>query len=307
MDTIAPPPAPEVPPAPPPPPGGAPTVVLELLGYIGVAAAFAATAIAFDTTSLASQIVIPLAVTVSLVVLGWLVGVRDEALQRMRGVFWFVAVLSWTSVASVLMGPDGLDLQDKWLVVAIAALVAVVAVPLWLRERRSLQLIAAFVSLHVTLAALVFTMTTESFFGFEQEVPNLRWSALVTALFGVAGLVLGARELVRPRRTAMVLGAIALFVGLPLVFTDVVDVVAGSGSDLPTWIGLLAGAIVLVVGSRTGVVAVTGLGIVQVLGSVVMLVTSNVEDTGPAIAVLVAGLAVLGVVVFLARQRPVAG
>jgi hypothetical protein len=303
MDTIAPP-ALEPPPA---PPGGAPTVVLEVLGYVGAAAAFAATGVAFDATSTASQVLIPLVVAVALVVVGWLLGVRDEALGRMRGVFWFVGVLSWLSAVSVLMGPDAADLEGKWLVVATAGLTALVAVPLWIRERRSLQLIAAFFSIHVTLAALVYVTSTESFFGFEQEVPDLRWSALVTALLGVAAMVLGFAEIVRPRRTAMVLGAIAFLIGLPLVFTDILDLVGagilGSGSDLPTWISLVAATGVLIVGSRTGVVAVAGLGIVQLLASVTQLVVSNVEDTGPALVVLAGGLVVLGVVVVLARQR----
>jgi MFS family permease len=296
----------EVPP-PPPTRGGAPMWALEILGYAGAAAALAATSVAFDASSTTAQVVIGLSVTVALVVFGWLVGTRDEALERMRSVFWFGAVLSWVTVVGVLVGPDGMDLRDKWVLVLGATFTAVLALPLWLRERRSLQLIAAFVSVHLALAALVYTTTTESFFGYEQEVPNLRWSALVTVLFGVGGLVLGMREVLRPRRTAMVLGALALLLGLPLLVTDFTDLAGaaafgGSPSIWPFLATIVAGVIVLLVGRLAGVLAVIGLGILGLIVGVVQLVDAKVHDDGPAFAVLVAGLVIVAAVAFLARS-----
>lgn len=296
---------------PPPPPQtrSVATAVLEILGYAGAAAALSATGIAFDATSSTEQIVLGLFVAVVLVVVGALVAAQDDALHRMRSIFWFVAVLSWVSVVAVLVGPDGMDLQDKWQVVAFAAIVAAVALPLWIREHRSLQLIAAFLSLHVALAALVFTVETKTFFGFGQELPNVRWSALVTVGFGLAGLVLGMQEWIRPRRTAMVLGALAFMVGLPILFLDVQDQLMGaalgssSTPNLPIAAGIASGIIVLLFGSRAGVVAVIGLGIVAILYGVIALVGANVQETGPAIAVLVGGLVLLGAVVVLARMR----
>jgi hypothetical protein len=106
----------------------------------------------------------------------------------------------------------------------------------------------------------------------------------------------------------MVLGALAFTTGLPLVFTDVTDSLmgafAGVGStpNLPIVIGILAGVIVLVIGSRAQVVAVIGIGIVQLGYTVIQLVGTNVDETGPAIVVLVAGLVLLGVTVVLARS-----
>lgn len=294
---------------PPSPPGRrrVPVVVLELLGYTGAAAALSATGVVFETPSVTEQVVIGAIVALALIVAGWLVGSRSDELHRMRGVFWFVAVLSWLTVVAVLVGPDGLDLEGKWIVVVGAAAAAALAVPLWVREHRSLQLVAAFVSVTVMLAALVYTTETISFFGFEQEAPVLRWSALVLALIGVAGLVLGVREMVRPRRTAMVLGALAFLAGLPVVFADVTDLATGDASDLPTWVALAAGAVVLVIGSRTAVVAVTGLGIVQIGGSVVQIVNANIHETAPAIVMLIVGLVMLGGVVVLARTAQEGG
>jgi hypothetical protein len=293
---------------PPPPRRRTPTALLEILGYAGAAAALSATGIAFDMTGPVAQVVIGLVVTVVLVVVGGLVAASDEGLHRMRSVFWFVAVLSWVSVVSVLVGPDGMDLQDKWIVVVAAALTALVAIPLWVRERRSLQLIAAYVSSVLALAALAFTMDTASFFGFEQEIPNIRWSALVLVVVGAAGLAVGLRAAVVPRRTGMVLGALAFLIGAPLVFTDVADQVASaalgnsSSDNLPIVVTILAAAIVLLVGHRAELVAVIGIGIVALGGGVIQLVGTNVEDTGPAVGVLIAGIVLLGAVVVLSRM-----
>jgi hypothetical protein len=290
---------------------GMPLVVLELAGYAGAAAALAALGVAVDASTPTAQLVLGVVVTVGLLVAGLVVDGPDEAFHRMRSVFWFGAVIAWTSVATVIAGPDGLDLHDQWAAVVGALIVAALAVPLWLRERRSLQLIAAFTSVWVTLAALVVTTTTLSFFGQSEEVPDLRWSALVTAVLGVAALVLGLRGILTPRRTAMVLGSLAFIAGLPLVFTKTTDLllgsalggVLGSGSpDLPLWLAALAGAIVLVIGSRSGVVAVTGLGIVALTVATLQLVDQNVHDTGPAILVLAVGVVLIGAVAFLVRQ-----
>lgn len=276
-------------------------MVLELLGYAGAAAALSATAVTADGASIATQIVIGLLTTLALVAAGWLMGTKGDELLRMRSVFWFLAVLAWVSVAKGLVGPEGLDLDGKWTIVVGGGLTALLAVPLWWRTRRSLQLIAAFFSLHLPLAALV-SSTRSTLFGLGPDIPDLTWSAVVTAVFGAVALALGWRELLHPRRTAMVLGALALGVGLPAAFVDLQDLATGGGSDLPVWISLLTGAAVLAIGSRTRVVAVTGLGIAQLAASIVVLIGDNVTETGPAVVVLMAGLVLVAAAAYLARD-----
>jgi hypothetical protein len=280
-----------------------PDVVLELAGYAGAAAALASVGVIVDSSSGAGvQVAVGFITTAALIAVGVMLMARADPVHRMRSVFWFIAILSWTNVAGVLVGQDVLGLQDRWVAVVGAAIVAALAVPLWFREQRSLQLIAAFISCTVAVAALVFSTREESFFGFTQEVPTLRWSALVTVVFGVAGMVLGAREVVRPQRTAMVLGSLAFLFGLPFLFMDPFDVMTGGAGKLPLWVTLAGSGVVLLVGSRVRIVAVSGIGIVGLVLAVSALVDAYVFEQAPAIGVLVLGLALLAATVALTRM-----
>ena len=141
----------------------------------------------------------------------WIVGGHHDAHERMRSVLWFAAVAVWASAAVDVFtrGPDAIALHGKWLVVVTALLAAMLALPLWVLAPRSLQLLALVVSVNVGAAAAVYSQA--SFFGV--GVPQLRWPAIVTIVVGLVTLVAGAFDVLRPKRTAMVLGSVAIIGG----------------------------------------------------------------------------------------------
>jgi hypothetical protein len=218
----------------------------------------------------------------------------------MRSVLWGVALLSWGGVVLVTLtevvdGPEG-----KWLVVSVALLAAALAAPLWWVERRSLQFLGLFTALLVAGAALAYTESTIAFLGFEQAIPDLTWSAVVTMGFGVVGLALGARSMVAPRRTAMVLGAISLIVGALLVDVDLLGL---GPTTVALWAAIVAAVIVIVVGNLVAERAPTGVGIAGLFLVTAAMVNDQVEGQTAAISVVVLGLVLLAVAVVLAMPR----
>ena len=232
-----------------------------------------------------------------LVVAGaWIAGGRHEAHERMRSVLWFAAVAIWVSAAEDLFshGPDAIALHGKWLVVVTALLAAMLAFPLWAFAPRSLQLVAVVASVQVACAAAVYS--EGSFIGL--SVPQLRWPAIVTMVVGLATLAAGVFGFIRTKRTAMVLGSITIIAGA--LFVDV-DVLRQAPSDLSLWLALAASGAVLLMGDFVSDRAVSGIGIVGVVGAVAEIVHRTVLDRSTAVAIVVLGTVALASCVLLAR------
>lgn len=278
-----------------------PVTLLEIVGYTGAAAALASSSIAIgEHASRSALILANLATAIVLLVAGWFVGDPGrDAFHRMRSIFWFLALESWIAAAGFALA-EIMDTGDtRWIVFLAAIAGAAVALPLWLVEPRSLQLIGLFTSLLVAADTLVYMERTETtFFGLPQTVPNTQWVGLVTMIFGAAGLALGWRGIVRPRRTSMVLGSIALSVGALVVD---VDPFSGGPSTFTVVLALAAAILVLAVGSALGERAPAGIGIVGVLFFVSLLVSEEVTRQGTAIVVVILGLAAVGATILLAR------
>ncbi|MEX0984128.1 MAG: hypothetical protein WD096_03665 [Actinomycetota bacterium] len=282
---------------------GVRATVLDLLGYGGVALAIAGTVIALEGAGLTTQTIAGAAVTVVLLGAGWLVGGSGagDAQHRMRGIFWFVALQSWSQVISVLLGADGADLQGRSLILASGLLLAVLAVPLWFMEKRSLQLIGAFSAVLTVAGALVYSETEV----FGSPIPNIRWMAVVTAVLGAGLLVMGMWGAARPRRTAMVLGSLALIAGVTLATIDVVGLAlsGGNASDV-TLIALVATSVLVVfAGERAGIVAVFGIGIIGMIAGIAALVGEHVEGDVGGVIVVVAGVVLLGATIALITKK----
>jgi hypothetical protein len=168
------------------------------------------------------------------------------------------------------------------------------ALPLWVLARRSLQLLALVASVQVGTAAAVYS--EGPLFGV--GVPQLRWPAIVTIVVGLVALASGAFDLLRPKRTAMVLGSIAIIGGA--LFVDV-DVLRQAPSDLSWWLALTASVGVLLVGDFVADRAVSGIGIVGLIGAVAEIVHRTVTDGSTAVALVVLGTVALASCVILAR------
>ncbi len=274
------------------------TSLIGILGYAGAAGALAAVPIAIGTAAnTTARVTADVASVIVLVVAGaWIAGGRHEAHERMRSVLWFAAVAIWVSAAEDLFshGPDAVALHGKWLVVVTALLAAMLAFPLWAFAPRSLQLVAVVASVQVACAAAVYS--EGSFIGL--SVPQLRWPAIVTMVVGLATLAAGVFGFIRTKRTAMVLGSITIIAGA--LFVDV-DVLRQAPSDLSLWLALAASGAVLLMGDFVSDRAVSGIGIVGVVGAVAEIVHRTVLDRSTAVAIVVLGTVALASCVLLAR------
>jgi len=272
------------------------TSLIGILGYAGAAAALAGLSIAIGrSASMTEQVTADVASVAALIAAGaWIVGGHHEAHERMRSVLWFAAVWASAAVDVFTRGPDAIALHGKWLVVVTALVAAMLALPLWVLAPRSLQLLALVVSVNVGAAATVYSQA--SFFGV--GVPQLRWPAIVTIVVGLVTLASGAFGLLRPKRTAMVLGSVAIIGGA--LFVDV-DVLRQAPSDLSLWLALTASVGVLMVGDFVADRAVSVIGIVGVIGAVAEIVHRTVTDRSTAVALVVLGSVALASCVILAR------
>ncbi len=280
---------------------GVRATLLDLLGYGGVALALVGTGIALEGAGLTTQTIAGAAVTIVLLGAGWMVGGSGaaDAQRRMRGIFWFVALQTWLQVISVLLGPDGADLRGRSLVVASGLLLAVLALPLWFIERRSLQLIGAFVAVLTVANALVYSEADV----LGTTIPDITWPAVVTAALGAALLLLGMWGAMQPRRTAMVLGSLAFIVGVTFATVDVVAMALSGGdvSDVTAIAALVTSVLVLFAGERAGIVAVFGIGVIGMIGAVSALVAKHVEGEVGGVVVLVIGVVLLGATIAVVR------
>lgn len=274
------------------------TSLIGILGYAGAAAALAGLSIAIGrSASTTEQVAADVASVVALIAAGaWVVGGHHDAHERMRSVLWFAAVAVWASAAVDVFtrGPDAIALHGKWLVVVTALVAAMLALPLWVLAPRSLQSLALVVSVNVGAAAAVYS--EGSLFGV--GVPQLRWPAIVTIVVGLVTLAAGAFDVLRPKRTAMVLGSVAVIGGA--LFVDV-DLLRQAPSDLSLWLALAASVGVLLVGDFVADRAVSGIGIVGLIGAVAEIVHRTVTDRSTAVALVVLGTVALASCVILAR------
>jgi hypothetical protein len=278
---------------------GAGTSLTAFLVAAGTAVALAAIPVAIGAdASDETKAVADLLATVALLGAGRLL---DDRAGRLRSVLWALAVLAWAGALGVVFtqvvdGPDG-----KWLVATVAALTFPLAFALWWVERRSLQFVAMFGAAVVALAAVAYTTEPVSVLGFElgPEVPDPTWSALVTVALGAAAILAGMRDLVTPRRTAIVVGSLALIAGAGLID---VDVLGGAPTTLALVAALIASTAVLVIGDRLADRAVAGIGIAGVLLAAAGLVGDVADEQGAAVAAIVLGVAAVVAGVLLSRR-----
>jgi len=256
--------------------------VVQVVGYAGAAAGlagtFAALGRAEDLTEVGALLVMLGAAVVLLAAGAWIGRSTETAYQRMRSVFWFVAVEAF-AIAVQLFVTSVLELTGRSAAVVSALLVTAAAAALWAPLRRPLQQILLFLGLLGLLVAIVFPEPSPF------AAPDLTATAVLIWLFGIGWAVLGGRGLIQPSRTAMVLGTIAAIVG-PLLFTQ--SRIVGEILALATAVG------VLWLGERRADRALGGLGIVGILAVVVVVVVEHLADsTGGTIGALMVGVLLL--------------
>ncbi|HEX6263597.1 MAG TPA: hypothetical protein VF097_12195 [Actinomycetota bacterium] len=265
--------------------------VIEFVGYAGAAVALSAASTALgQEAGEGVRIAFDLITAVVLLAAGWAIAGRPEPYPRMQSVFWFVAVFSVVDLAGVLFG-EVIEGLDERMVVFLTALVAALSsLVLWWVLRRSLQVLALILTGYIAIISLVFPDPGDFILG----PPDLSAVGFVTWLLGGGVIFLGWLGWLGPRRTALAVGSILALIG-PFFFLIGGEEIVGEILALATAFALM------VLGSWVEDRGVAGLGIAGTLIVASTIVANHVEDQGPAIAVLVVGLLLLGAAILVAR------
>ena len=280
--------------------------VIELVAYAGAAAALVATLIAVEQAEGLGEIgnlVVALAITAVLVGVGLAIPQDSpDAFRRMHSVLWFAATIAWgITVDEFLSSVVELDPQGDVRGILIGILTTAGAAILWLRLRRSLQLIALFGTSVGTLSALIELIAE----GFQPVDPTV--TAVVFWVFGVAWGLASDRAMLHPLRTGLVLGTLTA-----IIAPYGIAVPTGFESPSETTITMAAvwsfatAAVALAFGTVRGDRAVQGIAIAGIIVGAGVIVGNNVTESDAAtIVALLVGLALLGAALVAIRgARP---
>jgi hypothetical protein len=278
-------------PAPPPAPADPhPRIsLLEILGYCGIAAGLFGTFASLSerggdprTTVLVTSLVLAAVFLLA----GALIGVdAPDRLARMRSVCWFASVVAFTVFLGTAIEPS-----DRGGFALVAGLAALYGLLLWALSPRTLQQIAFFTLAIGTIVILVAFPDL----GFAFGAPDASGAGLVLFLGGGIWFALGFLGLVRPPRSAMVIGMVFGLQGLSLLGQE--------SAEAAALLILAAAALCLFLGGSRGDRAVTGVAVVGLLiGTFALLASLEVEGTGPGLVTLFVGVVLLGMGVWTAR------
>jgi hypothetical protein len=258
--------------------------LVEILGYCGIAAGLFGTFAVLEETSGDAQntvMVTSLALAAVFLLAGALVGVdAPDRLARMRSACWFASVVGFATFVGLALEPDG-----RGGFAFLFAVSAIYALVLWALSPRLLQQLAFFSLALNTVAVLVgFPDLSALFFG----PPDLIALALAYWVGGGTWFALGYLDLVRPPRSAMVLGMVFGLQGLLLLSQD--------SSEASALLILASSAVLLFLGGSRGDRAVTGVAVVGLLiGSFAFLGALEVRGTGPGLVTMLVGVVLLGI------------
>jgi hypothetical protein len=271
-------------------------LVAEALGYVGATVAFSGAAAATSTFWAdlvpGAQVALLALVTGLLLLAGAGVPAGEQAhpaLRRLGSVLWFLSAASFAG--AVGLGLDDL-LFDVWFeaghanFVATAAATAGYAGVLWWFRRQCLQQVGTYAAVVSTVVAVLAA---------PEHPPAATWFGLAVAGLGAAWAVLGWGGLLRPERTALVLGSVGVLAG-----AEVIGFESGWGLilGLAAAGGLVAGGVVLhralLLGlGAAGLLVFLPQGIGRWLG----------DSVGAALVLMISGLAVVATGVVVARLR----
>ena len=268
--------------------------LLEILGYCGIAAGLFGTFAALAETGgdpRTTVLLTSLALAAVFLFAGALIGVdAPDRLARMRSVCWFASGVSFATFLGVAIEPS--DRGGFALVTGLAALYGLV---LWALSPRTLQQLAFFTFAIATIAILVGFPDLGFVFG----PPDVTGAALVLWLGGGLWFALGFLGLVRPPRSAMVIGMVSGLQGLSLLGQE--------NPEAAAVLILASAASCLFLGGSRGDRAVTGVAVVGLLiGTFALLASLEIEGTGPGLVTLFVGVVLLGIGVWTSRTTGVA-
>lgn len=291
----------------PPPPASGPSpagaadphqrvTLLEILGYSGIAAGlFGTFAVLAEAGEDAENTVMvtSLVLAVVFLVAGAVIGVdAPDRLARMRSACWFASVVGFATFVGLALEP-----RDRGGFAFLFALSALYALVLWAFSPRLLQQLAFFVLALNTVAVLVGFPEIGAFLFGPPDVTGIAWTYWIV---GALWFALGYLALVRPPRSAMVLGMVFGLEGLFLLSQD--------APELAAVLVLASSAACLSLGGVREDRAVTGVAVVGLLiGVFGLLGAVEVQGTGPGLVTMLVGVVLLGIAVWTARSTGPAG
>lgn len=286
-------------------------VLVEIAAYSGAAAGLVATLIAVEQAEGLGDVgnlVVALVITAVLVAAGLAIPqTAVDAFRRMHSVLWLAATFAWgVAVDQFLAGVVDFNPGGEVRPIVSGIVTAAGAAILWTRLGRSLQLIALFGTVLVTLVTIIDATASE--FG----PPDPTLTAVVLWVFGAAWTLAADRGLLRPTRTGLVLGTLTAILAPYALATPRFDLSQTTITVAAVW-SFATAALALAFGSVRGDRAAQGIGIAGVIVGAAVIVGNNVSDSDAAqIVALVVGLALLGGALLAIRgsfpeARPAAG
>jgi len=278
--------------APPPPSSISLETLGEVLAYAGAAAALAAAGIVAAQRASGSLTLVLLATIVSMIVMlavGWFAGGHDEPRRRrLRGVFWLSSLQSATEALVILFLLIA-KMHGRGAILSIAILAAAYALVLWILHRGALQQIGLFLTILLLVGALTFPSL-----GFVAGPPDVTLMGVALLVLGVGWFLLGQTGVVGPRRTAHVLGTLAILVA-PFFF-------APTTGRTALVLLAIAAAVMVVIAEVVDDAAAAGVAIAGlIVGTSVAVDALVITSSSAALVVLVLGLVCVGAAVALLR------
>ena len=212
-------------------------------------------------------------------------------IRRGGSAAWFAAVALASGTAAVLMNEAGVAGEDG---VTVAALVACVAAfVLWLRCPHELQ-VAAGAGALLLLSVAVAAQTSRADDDF---APLAGGGAML--LMGIAAIFATEAGVIFPRTICRVFEGLAIAIGSLVVAFGERSTVAIE------FVPLAAGALLILLGIRLGFFPHIIFGLAVIFIGTIQLVVDHVHDpTLAALALMLLGAALIGVVLVLAKMRP---
>lgn len=220
-----------------------------------------------------------------------MLGQSPAGIQRGGSAAWLASVALIGGTAAVIVNEGGGAGEDAALVASVAAGVA--ALVLWLRHPNEIQVAAGAGALFI----LAIAITAETARGNERFAQLAGGGTLM--LMGLAGVVAAETGMIHPRGICRILAGAAIAFG---------SIFATAGEDPAVVVELLplaAGALLLLLGVRFGFFPQIIFGVAVIFAGTIELVVRHVDDpTLAALALMLLGAALIGVVLFLAKVKP---
>lgn len=263
----------------------------EALGYVGAVLALVSVILVAERfwTDLAPWGRAPLLALAAVTLVAAGAAVRPGAtgpLSRLKSVLWFAATAAIAATVGVAAG-DLTTLGPGAVALTVGTATGMAAVSLWRLWPATLQQLAFAASCVVTVMG-----------GLDLLGVDLgRYAGLALWVLGVVWLILTHRRLVEPIATGYVLGGLIAIFG-PFVATPDDEVPWLLVLGLLTAVAVIAASVPL---RRTPLLAIGALGVFVHVPRLVFVYFG--EALGPAVALFVAGAALIAVALGLARLR----